>query len=78
MTLEEWDRQLKGLSLEEYDHEITRWLQRERLKTACEVAGWVVLLVLMGLLSWLFLAATPNQCSAECEILRAEMEAQGK
>ena len=38
----------------------------------------VLALALLALVAWLFLAATPDQFSAECEALRAEMEAQGK
>ena len=38
----------------------------------------VFALALLALVAWLFLAATPDQFSAECEALRAEMEAQGE
>lgn len=43
-----------------------------------EIAGCIIALALFTLLTWMFLAATPDQFSAECEILRAEMETQGK
>ena len=78
MTLEEWDRQLSGLSLEEYDREVRRRVRRRRLRAAGEVVAGVLALAMFALLAWLFLAATPDQFSAECEALRAEMEAQGK
>lgn len=78
MTLEEWDRQLSGLSLEEYDREVRRRVRRRRLKAAGEVVAGVFTLALLALAAWLFLVATPDQCSAECEALRAEMETQGK
>lgn len=78
MTLEEWDRQLSGMTLEEYDREICRRLRRRRLKAAGEVVAGVLALALLALVAWLFLAATPDQFSAECEALRAEMETQGK
>ena len=78
MTLEEWDRQLSGLSLEEYDREVRRRVRRRRLKAAGEVVAGVLALALLALVAWLFLAATPDQFSAECEALRAEMETQGK
>lgn len=78
MTLEEWDSQLSGMTLEEYDREICRRLRRRRLRAAGEVAGGVMALALLALVAWLFLAATPDQFSAECEALRAEMEAKGE
>ena len=78
MTLEEWDRQLSGLSLEEYDREVRRRVRRRRLKAAGEVVAGVFTLALLALAAWLFLVATPDQCSAECEALRAELETQGK
>ena len=79
MTMEEWDRQLSGMTLEEYDREIRRRLRRRRLRAAGEVvAGVVLALALLALVAWLFLAATPDQFSAECEALRAEMEAKGE
>ena len=78
MTLDGWDRQLSGLSLEEYDREVRRRVRRRRLKAAGEVVAGVFTLALLALLAWLFLAATPDQFSAECEALRAEMETQGK
>lgn len=37
--------------------------------------GEIVTILLFMLLFWLFMVATPDQFSAECEILRAEMEA---
>ena len=37
--------------------------------------GEAATMLLFLLLAWLFLAVTPDQFSAECEILRAEMEA---
>lgn len=78
MTIEEWDRQFSGLSLEDYDREIRRRLWRRRLEVAGEIVAGVFTLALLTLAAWLFLVATPDQCSAECEALRAELEAQGK
>ena len=78
MTMEEWDRQLSGMTPEEYDREIRRRLRRRRLRAAGEIAAGVLALALLALVAWLFLAATPDQFSAECEALLAEMEAQGK
>ncbi len=77
MTLEEWDRQLSGLSLEDYDREIRRRVRRRLLRAVGEVVAGVLALALLALVAWLFLAATPDQFSAECEALRAEMETQG-
>lgn len=78
MTLEEWDRQLSGLSLEDLDREIRRRVRRRLLMAAGEVVAWVLALALLALVAWLFLAATPDQFSAECEALRAEMETKGE
>lgn len=78
MTMEEWDRQLSGLSLEDLDREIRRRLRRRLLRAAGEVVAGILTLALFVLLAWLFLAATPDQYSAECEAARAELEAQGE
>ena len=78
MTLEEWDRQLSGLSLEDYDREVRRRMRRRWLRAAGEVVGGVLTLALIALLFWLFLAATPDQSSAECEALRAEILRDGR
>lgn len=53
-------------------------IRRRRLRAAGEIAAGVFTLALLALAAWLFLAATPDQYSAECEALRAELEAQGK
>ena len=45
------------------------------MKDIIEMAGAALMLLLFAILAWLFLAVTPNQFSAECEALRAEMEA---
>lgn len=42
-----------------------------------EYLGGVVFVVLVGILLWLYLEATPDQYSAECEALRAEMQEEG-
>ena len=78
MTMEEWVRQLSGVMPEEYNREIRRRWRRRRLRAAGEVVAGVLALALLALVAWLFLAATPDQFSAECEALRAEMEAQGE
>ena len=53
-------------------------MRRRRLRAAGEIAAGVFTLALLALAAWLFLVATPDQFSAECEALRAEMEAQGE
>ena len=78
MTIKERDWQLPGPSLLDLDREIRRKLRCRRLTAAGEVVGWVLVFAIFALVEWLFLAATPDQFSAECEALRAEMEAQGK
>ena len=75
---EEDRRQRREDAMREYDREIRRRLWRRRFRAAGEVVGGVLVLAMFALAAWLFLAATPDQFSAECEALRAEMEAQGK
>lgn len=45
------------------------------MKDIIEMAGATLTLLFFALLAWLFLVLTPDQCSAECEALRAEIEA---
>ena len=42
-------------------------------KEVLEAIGGTITMILFALLAWLFLIATPDQCSAECELIRAEM-----
>ena len=51
MTIQEWDRQLSGMSQEEYDRKIRQSLRRRRLKAAGEVAGGVLALALLALVA---------------------------
>ena len=75
---EEDRRQRREGAMREYDREIRRRLRRRRFRAAGEVVGGVLVLAMFALVALLFLAATPDQCSAECEALRAEMEAKGE
>lgn len=75
---EEERRQRREEEMREDDREIGRRLWRRRLRAAGEVVAGILTLALFVLLAWLFLVATPDQFSAECEALRAEMEAQGE
>ena len=59
-------------------HMRSRRAWRKRIRRWLEIIGGILTLALFVLLAWLFLVATPEQYSAECELLRAEMEAQGK
>ena len=60
-----------------YDREISRRLWKRRLRACGEIVGAVATLALFALLFWLFLIATPDQMSAECDALRAEMQERG-
>ena len=71
-------RQSREEEMREDDREVGRRLWRRRLRAAGEVVAGILTLALFVLLAWLFLVATPEQYSAECEALRAEMEAQGE
>ena len=75
---EEERRQRREEEMREDDREIGRRLWRRRLRAAGEVVAGILTLALFVLLAWLFLVATPDQFSAECEALRAEMEAQSE
>lgn len=48
---------------------------RRIIANALEFISSLIALLLFALLAWLFLTITPNQYSAECEALRAEIEA---
>ena len=47
---------------------------KQTIRAIGETIGAIFTLFLFALLFWLFLVATPDQCSAECEIIRAEIE----
>ena len=48
---------------------------KQTIKAIGETIGAIFTLLLFALLFWLFLVVTPDQFSAECEILREQMEA---
>lgn len=75
---EEDRRQRREDAMREYDREVRRRLWCRRLRAAGEAVAGVLVLAAFALLAWMFLAATPDQSSAECEALRAELEAQGE
>ncbi len=75
MTLKDWDRRLSGMSRAEYDRETRRRRRRIWLAAAGEAIGSVLVLAVFALAGVLFLVATPDQFSAECEALRAELDA---
>ena len=73
------ERLLRDLDREMYErHMRSRSAWHKRIRGGLEIVGGILTLALFILLAWLFLIATPDQYSAECELLRAEMEAQGK
>ena len=41
---------------------------------ALEVVGLILTIALTIILFWLFLVITPDQCGAECDALREEMQ----
>ena len=47
---------------------------KQTIKAIGETIGAIFTLLLIALLFWLFLVVTPDQFSAECEILREQME----
>lgn len=62
-----------------FDERRNEWIvmtRRERIvETAVEGVCTVFALVALVLSLWLYCAATPPQASAQCDLLRAEMEA---
>jgi len=74
--LENWQNRMP--TLEEYDREISRRLRWQLLKTVAEAIGILAFALLVVALFWLYLIATPDQMSAECDRQRAEMEAASK
>ena len=55
----------------------TEKTMKKFLKDALEIVGGILTLILFVVLFWLFLSATPDQYSAECEALREEMQQKG-
>ena len=55
----------------EREIEIEREIRRENIK---EAIAFVFAVPLFLVLVWLFLVATPDQCSAEADLLRAQLE----
>ena len=55
----------------EREIEIEREIRRENIK---EAIGLVFAVLLFLVLMWLFLVATPDQCSAEADLVRAQLE----
>ena len=48
MNLKEWDRQLRGMTREEYASEMRREAWRDALRAAGEVVGALTLCALLG------------------------------
>ena len=63
----------------EEERAIEKKIRRENIK---EAIAFIIAVPLFVLLFWLYLVATPDQMSAECEYLRYQMQqaaqAQGK
>lgn len=73
------ERRMRDLDSEMRERQMrSRKAWRRRVRGWLEIIGGILTLALFVLLAWLFLVATPEQYSAECEALRAEMEAQGE
>lgn len=65
-----------------YDERRNEWTvmtRRERIvETVVEAVCAVFALVAFALSLWLWLYATPDQCTAECDWIYAQMEAAGE
>ena len=69
----------RDFEMTEEEHALEKKIRRENIK---EAIALIIAVPLFVLLFWLFLFATPDQMSAECEYLRYQMQqaaqAQGK
>ena len=74
--LENWQNRMP--TFEECDREINRRFWRRKLKAVAEAIGILAFALLVVALFWLYLIATPDQMSAECERIRAQMEEASK
>lgn len=52
------------------------WRTKMWLEDICEAVGAVLVTLMMFILAWLFLLATPDQRSAEADAVAEEMEGQ--
>lgn len=52
------------------------WRTKMWLEDICEAVGAVLVMLMMFILAWLFLLATPDQRSAEADAVAEEMEGQ--
>lgn len=62
---------------DEYDRAVTRRLWRRRARAVGEAVGATLTLLLFALAAWLFLAATPDQRSAEADWFDAACQRTG-
>ena len=60
------------------DAERRKLHRRFAVRTALEMIGATIAFIVAVLVFWAIIIATPDQTSAECEALRAEMEAKGE
>ena len=73
--LENWQDRMP--TLEEFDREVNRRLWRRRIKAAGEVLGTLAFLLLAVAAFALYLAATPDQMSAEYDYAAEETRQAG-
>lgn len=68
MMLNEWDRQLLGLTRKQYAAIRRRRALRTALDIAAEVAAWLLVAAFL----WAFLALTPDQTNGDGEAVEVE------
>ena len=61
----------RDFEMTEEERALAKKIRRENIK---EVIGLVFALLLFLVLAWLFLVATPDQCSAEADLIRVQLE----
>ena len=61
----------RDFEMTEEERALDKKIRRENIK---EAIGLVFAMLLFLVLAWLFLVATPDQCSAEADLIRAQLE----
>ena len=61
----------RDFEMTEEERALEKKIRRENIK---EAIGLVFAMLLFLVLAWLFLVATPDQCSAEADLIRVQLE----
>ena len=61
----------RDFEMTEEERALDKKIRRENIK---EAIGLVFAMLFFLVLAWLFLVATPDQCSAEADLIRVQLE----